>query len=862
MTFSSVSKTQNPEAARTKPAPSTTCPFTQRINQTLEAPTGAVVSKGPRWAFSDISVLVPERQKAVPTPAMIAIGETNDQNEYEAEKMADGMMRLPEPSSHSQEGGARQGSSLAAKAPPIVHQALGSHGQPLDTATRSLMESRFGYDFSPVRIHHDALAARSAEAVDAHAYTVNSNIVFGAGRYAPASQEGQRLLAHELTHVVQQSTLLSPGLAAGSSSGLLQRSPAPKRYEQSKRALASHPQDARSLLSTLPVVQSQMTNQQIQQVQRVLDAAVVNPEVTKEINTIYRGATTVYEDGFTYVHHDKLDAPVARAEKNLIPVSNSDYRIQLNYRGLLSPDALKTTTDNPDEAAFLQSVARWLENDGVWLQFRPQFVRDPEDPSRFVNDPRAFQAWLTLGPQVDGSRTIPVEYGGMITRNALLGIGLVAAGNYDRVYGGPVKMALKREIAALQSDIDEGSAEYWRLRRLRTDMFIRSRVTDVFGGADFPDYHLWDVPRDLLGRASVLESDNKIQASQAFLVAAALATRNSANLLAQYGDDVQTGGNRVVKVLQVAKKAGEVAQVALTVVDGVGVVRGAASVIRTVRAAEAGETVVISITRGGVTAERFVGDYAAKNPAVAAELGKISLGSGKVAARELVGAERAEEAITDANKFIEQHPPGPVEGEIPGHRSRPVGEHGEHKIAEVEDPITGDISCELESPKPHIPVACPRGLGKRKNAPAMGESQIKPSQRSGAKVDMAVQEHKVKTAFREGSGTAVQSAHMIPSAAARELEEYSRNSAITALLPRELHKAFDDGWKAWAHAQAAEGITTVKVEEFLQQLDRAAEAVPELRGRTSDTMSWLFRHEAYQTLGLKPTDVFRMPFAN
>jgi hypothetical protein len=97
--------------------------------------------------------------------------------------------------------------------------------------------------------------------------------------------------------------------------------------------------------------------------------------------------------------------------------------------------------------------------------------------------------------------------------------------------------------------------------------------------------------------------------------------------------------------------------------------------------------------------------------------------------------------------------------------------------------------------------------------------------------------------------------------AARELTGYSRDSAVTALMPRELHKAFDDGWKDWARAQAAQGITTVTVEEFLRELDRAAEAVPELRGRTSDTMSWLFRHEAYDTLGLKQTDVFRMPFS-
>jgi hypothetical protein len=66
------------------------------------------------------------------------------------------------------------------------------------------MEQRFGHDFSQVRVHTDAQAARSTRAVDALAYTVGQNIVFGAGQYAPATAMGRKLLAHELTHVLQQ----------------------------------------------------------------------------------------------------------------------------------------------------------------------------------------------------------------------------------------------------------------------------------------------------------------------------------------------------------------------------------------------------------------------------------------------------------------------------------------------------------------------------------------------------------------------------------------------------------------------------------------------------------------------------------
>lgn len=89
--------------------------------------------------------------------------------------------------------------------PSIVHEVLNSPGQPLDAATRAFMEPRFGHDFSHVRVHTDAKAEQSAQAMQARAYTVKSDLVFGGGQFAPSTIPGRRLLAHELTHVVQQS---------------------------------------------------------------------------------------------------------------------------------------------------------------------------------------------------------------------------------------------------------------------------------------------------------------------------------------------------------------------------------------------------------------------------------------------------------------------------------------------------------------------------------------------------------------------------------------------------------------------------------------------------------------------------------
>lgn len=92
----------------------------------------------------------------------------------------------------------------AHEVPPIVNEVVQSAGQPLDEATRGFFESRFDHDFSKVRVHTDVRSVESARAVSALAYTVGPHIVFGAGRYAPGTDSGRRLLAHELTHTIQQ----------------------------------------------------------------------------------------------------------------------------------------------------------------------------------------------------------------------------------------------------------------------------------------------------------------------------------------------------------------------------------------------------------------------------------------------------------------------------------------------------------------------------------------------------------------------------------------------------------------------------------------------------------------------------------
>jgi len=161
----------------------------------------------------------------------LAVNQPGDIYEQEADRAADEIMRMPPTDTaqrnhtsssqdqlHRKCAGCREEEeeekdhklhrketgSGPSVAPPVVHEVLRSSGQPLDAGTRSFMEPRFGHDFSRVRVHTDARAAESANAVHALAYTVGSNIVFANAQYEPQNLAGCRLLSHELAHVIQQ----------------------------------------------------------------------------------------------------------------------------------------------------------------------------------------------------------------------------------------------------------------------------------------------------------------------------------------------------------------------------------------------------------------------------------------------------------------------------------------------------------------------------------------------------------------------------------------------------------------------------------------------------------------------------------
>lgn len=166
----------------------------------------------------------------------LSVGASWDGLEREADEVAE---RVLSAAGHSPVGRAAPriqrysgGNQTTASAPASVERVLGGSGRPLESGLRQEMGNRFGHDFSQVRVHTGGDAELSAREVNARAYTVGQNIVFGAGEFRPQSREGSRLLAHELTHVVQQS-----GHTSGQPSMLSRKADTGAPQDSSKKLL-------------------------------------------------------------------------------------------------------------------------------------------------------------------------------------------------------------------------------------------------------------------------------------------------------------------------------------------------------------------------------------------------------------------------------------------------------------------------------------------------------------------------------------------------------------------------------------------------------------------------------------------------
>lgn len=200
----------------------------QAVLRLLEANAAAAKSEtttGPALAGFDFSRIPVHAPAPGRLQTKLTLNAPGDVYEQEADRVAEQVMRMPEPvwqrplaGGYPKPTGAQNGTARVqtksvqandaggAAAPPIVHDVLRSPGQPLDATTRAFMEPRFGRDFGEVRVHADAKSAQASRALNARAFAVGNHVAFGAGQYAPGTRDGESLITHELVHTMQQAS--------------------------------------------------------------------------------------------------------------------------------------------------------------------------------------------------------------------------------------------------------------------------------------------------------------------------------------------------------------------------------------------------------------------------------------------------------------------------------------------------------------------------------------------------------------------------------------------------------------------------------------------------------------------------------
>ncbi len=239
--------------------------FGNSYMESMAAPDSSFTPKWPGPLQEKRKLLTAPRQAIVQTT--LTVGQPSDKYEQEADQVAEQIMRMPNPTAYDStrtvrdpdisqcvaqwaaKGIALQPAEdevpaedeidvaelLSMKSVPGVSHEMSAGlatqieslqgGQPLDQTTRAFFEPRLGYDFSHVRVHTDARAAKTAQELKARAYTIGRDIVFARAEYRPEALEGRKLLAHELTHVVQQGDQVRTVMRACNCSAIGARNP-------------------------------------------------------------------------------------------------------------------------------------------------------------------------------------------------------------------------------------------------------------------------------------------------------------------------------------------------------------------------------------------------------------------------------------------------------------------------------------------------------------------------------------------------------------------------------------------------------------------------------------------------------------
>jgi hypothetical protein len=340
----------------------------------------------------------------------------------------------------------------------------------------------------------------------------------------------------------------------------------------------------------MPLVYHALTEPQRDQVQRFLDAQVLNPVIEKEFKELDHKSIIAESNGYT----NRNPAIVAQRDKKseeYIRLGDSDKRIRiLDFSKLLARDAFQMETDNPDEASYHMRVRNTLAAHGVWLRLdrrNPNAVGNPG--SLPENDPKRYSFALSVGGENDSS-LIPTM-NGVISRDTLVKTSLFADNYFEHVVRGPTRRLLEKTIIELDTQAEHGWRDHSEYEKVDLARVARG-ITEQYTLIRLPDIRIWGQARAKLQLATQQLQKGQLALADLHILEAADLIASVAVALDHYQNAANIFSSRVVSAMEVAIKIVAIVE-ALNIAHSIGK--------RLIRALAAKGAPVVAESAAGVT---------------------------------------------------------------------------------------------------------------------------------------------------------------------------------------------------------------------------------------------------------------------
>ena len=335
------------------------------------------------------------------------------------------------------------------------------------------------------------------------------------------------------------------------------------RAEERKKAAALNAVDVRDVIRrAYPDVIPLLTPVQVDQLQRGIDVATINADIEQRGEVLdQRSIKGKIIHSSSYLRDPTIVAERDKVLRQRIAAKLGENVVRLEFHRLVTPTALKPTSDNPDEAAYLLIVADVYLHRGVWLMVDSSAAAIVRQMS--VTDPRKWRARLLLGYRAGAIIEEITSDTGKLDRRALLSASKIGAGYYGWVDDGPTMRGLKRALKSVQDSIAKGRDEHYWWSAHRGEFPVVSKISDAVGGADWPNEAIWDMPHKIHIQALNLVNEGKLGEAAKYTLLASYQAQWCGKAVAEYIQATLKGASRVKSILEVIAVIGEIAEAVL-----------------------------------------------------------------------------------------------------------------------------------------------------------------------------------------------------------------------------------------------------------------------------------------------------------